>query len=91
MMQWRNKVSNKCKIFILYTLNIFICRLFLVEYGYEVILLDFFSAVKISGMIDYNFTMFRAGIQKVFEVRKNQNRKLAAVSFNNENGDAVHC
>lgn len=42
-------------------------------------------------MIDYNFTMFRAGIQKVFEVRKNQNRKLAAVSFNNENGDAVHC
>jgi len=26
------------------------------------------------GMIDYNFAMFRAGIQKVFDVRKKQCR-----------------
>ncbi|CAL8083415.1 unnamed protein product [Orchesella dallaii] len=49
------------------------------------------DAMEKQGMIDYNFTMFRAGIQKVFEVRKSQNRKMAAISFTNENGETVHC
>jgi len=36
------------------------------------------DAMEKQGMIDFNFAMFRAGIQKVFEHRKNQSKKANA-------------
>lgn len=42
------------------------------------------DAMEKQGMIDYNFAMFRGGIQKVFDIRKNQSRRLTSTSFRND-------